>query len=155
MTKKTLKTSEILNIYNVLNSAKYTKMDDADKIKAWKICRKLKPIATKFDEDSKDAAEKMKPADNFDEKFQKAREYERLTNEHKPAIDIMTTAEYDEFIKTLKAYNKTVGDAVKEFAEKEVKIEFEPLTEEAFGKMISSNEWTMAQVTTLGDFICE
>lgn len=154
MTKK-IKTSEILAAYNVLNTAKYGSMEDVDKIKAWKICRKLKPIATKFDEDSKDAAEKMKPADNFDEKFQKAQEYERLTNEHKPTIDIMTTADYNEFIKTLKAYNKTVGDAVKEFAEKEVKIEFEPLTEEAFGKMISSNEWTMAQVTTLGDFICE
>jgi hypothetical protein len=70
MTKK-IKTSEILAAYNTLNSAKYGSMDDADKIKVWKITRVLKPIATKFDEDSKDAAEKMKPKDkDFDEKLQ-------------------------------------------------------------------------------------
>ena len=60
MTKK-VKTEQVLGAFNVLNTAKYAKMDDADKIKVWKIARALKPIATKFDEDSKDAAEKLKP----------------------------------------------------------------------------------------------
>lgn len=157
MTKKTLKTSEVLNVYNILNTAKYGKMEDADKIKVWKITRALKPIATKFDEDSKDAAEKFKQdIDGFDEKFQKAQEYERLRGEKQPTIDIMTTADYNDFVENVfKPYQKTIEKAVKEFADKEVEIDFEPITEDAFGKLMASNEWTMAQVTILGDFICE
>jgi len=156
MTKKTLKTSEILNIYNVINTAKYGKMEDADKIKVWKITRSLKPIATKFDEDSKDAAEKFKQdIDGFDDKLQKAQEYERLRGEKQPTIDVMTTADYEAFIIELKKYNKTVGEAVKEFADKEVEIDFEPISEDAFGKLMASNEWTMAQAVTLGDIITE
>ena len=29
------------------------------------------------------------------------------------------------------------------------------ISEQLFGKLLSSNEWTMAQATALGDFICE
>lgn len=154
--KKNIKTSEILNIYNVINNAKYSKMEDSDKIKVWKICRVLKPIATKFDEDSKDAAEKFKAdIEDFDQRLGKAQEYERLRSKQEPTIDIMTTAEYDAFIKEFKKYNDLVQKAVQEFADKEVEIDFTPITEDAFGKLLSSNEWTMAQATALGDFICE
>lgn len=153
--KKTAKTSEILSVYNVLSSAKYTKLDDADKIKVWKLARKMKPIATKFDEDSKDAAEKLKPSEAFDERLSKAREYERLQTEGKPTVDIMTTADYKRFLDEIGQYNRLVGDAVKEFADKEVEMEFDALSEESFGLLMASNEWTIAQVTTLGDFICE
>lgn len=154
--KKKLKTIEILAIYAIISKAKYGKMDDADKIKAWKICRKLKPVASKFKEDSKDAAEKFK-ADikDFDERLQKAQEYERLRSKQEPTIDIMTTAEYDAFIKEFEEYNNLVQKAIQEFADKEIEIDFEPISEDAFGKMMASNEWTMEQVTTLGDFICE
>jgi len=155
--KKTFKTSEILNAFNIINSSKYGKMDDADKVKVWKICRKLKPIATKFDEDSKDAAEKMKPEieGGFDEALSKAQEYERLTAQHQPTIDIMTKAEYDKFIKEFKSYQKLMDDAIKEFADKEVEIEFEPIGEDAFGKLLASNEWNMNQVLLVGNVICE
>lgn len=152
---KKVKTSEILKVYNVIGSAKYGKMSDEDKVKVWKIARKLKPFATKFDEDTKDAAEKMKPAEDFDEKLQKAQEYERLRQKGEPTIDIMTTPEYEKFLSTFKDYQKLVDKAVQEFADKEVKVDFEPINEEAFGKLMASNDWTMEQVATLGDFICE
>ena len=156
MTKK-IKTSEILAAYNVLNTAKYGSMEDADKIKVWKITRALKPIATKFDEDSKDAAEKMKPKDkDFDETLQKAQEYERMIRD--PKADNkklpMGAAEYDAFIEKFKEYNKLVGKAVEEFANKEVKVSFEPLSDDAFGKLMSSNEWTMGQAVALSEIIC-
>ena len=154
MTKKTIKTSEVLNVYNILNTAKYGKMEDADKIKVWKITKALKPIATKFDEDSKDAAEKFKQdIDGFDEKLQKAQEYERLRGEKQPTIDIMTTADYEVFIKELRQYNETVSKAIQEYADKEVEIDFEPISEDAFGKLMASNEWTMAQVTTIDGIV--
>ena len=156
MTKK-IKTSEILAAYNVLNTAKYGSMEDADKIKVWKITRALKPIATKFDEDSKDAAEKMKPKDkDFDETLQKAQEYERIIRD--PKADTkklpMGAAEYDAFIEKFKEYNKLVGKAVEDFANKEVKVSFEPLNDDAFGKLMASNEWTMGQAVALSEIIC-
>ena len=72
-----IETSKVVSAYNVLSTAKYGKLDDADKIKVWKIARALKPVATKFEEDNKDAAEKLKP-EGFDEKLQNAQEYERV-----------------------------------------------------------------------------
>lgn len=156
--KKIIKTSEILAAYNVLNSAKYGSMEDADKIKVWKITRVLKPIATKFDEDSKDAAEKMKPKDkDFDETLQKAQEYERKIRDTKTDAKKlpMGAAEYEAFIEKFKEYNKLVGKAVEEFANKEVKVSFEPLNDDAFGKLMASNEWTMGQAVALSEIICE
>lgn len=157
--KKTIKTSEILAAYNVLNAAKYGSMEDADKIRVWKITRVLKPIATKFDEDSKDAAEKMKPKyeGGFDETLQKAQKYERMTHDTK--VDAkklpMGAAEYDAFIKVFKAYNDLVTKSVEEFAKKEVTINIEPISESAFGKMMDSNDWTFGQTTALSEIICE
>jgi hypothetical protein len=153
--KKTVKTSEILSVYQIIGNAKYGKMSDDDKVKVWKIARKLKPIATKFEDDTKDAADKMKPYEDFDQKLQKAQEYERLKNDKKPTIDVMSTADYDNFIADFKQYKNIVDKAIKEFADKEVEIEFDAISEEAFGKLITSNEWTFGQVTLVGDFICE
>ena len=149
--KTTIKTEKVLKVYNVLNSTKYGKLDDADKVKVWKIARVLKPIATKFDEESKDAAEKLKPYETFDEDLQNAQEYERL----KGVNAKMTIEEYQEFIAKFKAYQELVGKAVKEFAEKEVEVEFDTITEDAFSKLMASNEWTFDQAVEIGEFITE
>jgi hypothetical protein len=155
MTRK-VRTELLLVVFNVLNTAKYSKLDDQDKIKVWKIARMMKPIATKFDEETKDAAEKMKPGDDFDDRLQKAQEFERLRNTNGDMSKApMGAAEYQEFIVEFKNYQKLVNDAVKEYADKEVEIEFEPVSEEVFGKLMSSNDWTVDQTTTLGDFICQ
>ena len=155
MTRK-VRTELLLVVFNVLNTAKYGKLDDQDKIKVWKIARQMKPIATKFVEETKDAAEKMKPGDDFDDRLQKAQEFERLRNTNGDmSKSPMGAAEYQEFIVEFKNYQKLVSDAVKEYADKEVEIEFEPVSEEVFGKLMSSNDWTVDQTTTLGDFICE
>ena len=156
MKELNIKTEKVLGAYQVLNAAKYTKLDDGDKIKVWKIARALKPIATKFDEDSKDAADKMKP-DGFDEKLHDAQEYERVTKDASAdASNLkMGAAEYNAFINTLKSYNKLVTDAVKDFADKEVSVSFEPLSEDAFGKLMASNDWTMEQTVEIGMLIVE
>lgn len=153
--KTKITTEKVLNAYRIISGAKYTKMDDADKIRVWKIARALKPVATKFDEDSKDAAEKMKPSEDFADNLQKAQEFERIAKDKDfDASKLpMGAAEYNEFIKKLQDYNRLVGEAVKEFADKEVEIEFEPLSEDAFGKLMASNEWTMEQTVEIGMLI--
>ena len=151
--KKTIKTNEVLEVFNLLDKAKYGKLQDEDKIKVWKITRILKPVATKFEDDTKDAAEKFKEGyENLDERLQQAQEFEKARRDN--AIDATTlkmgAAEYDAFIKGDWAdYNKTVSEAVKEFAEKEVEVEFEPITEEVLGKLMSSNDWSFGQACKL------
>jgi hypothetical protein len=149
--KKTIKTEKVLALWRVLGQAKYTKMEDADKIKVWKIGRVLKPIAEKFEDESKDAAEKLKPMENFDELLQNAQEFERVTKTPKAdASELkMGAAEYGAFLKELQNYNKLVSEAVKGFADKEVEVEFEPISEEAFGKLMNSNDWTFNQVVDI------
>lgn len=155
--KKSFKTEKVLTIYGILNKAKYTKMDDADKVKVWKIARAMKPIATKFDEDSKDAAEKLRPTEDFAERLQKAQDYERMIKDANADMSKlpMGAAEYGEFIKEFQNYNKLVGDAVKEFADKEVELEYDALTEDAFGKLMASNEWTFDETVELGLAVVE
>lgn len=154
MTKK-VKTEKVLEVWRIISTAKYGKLEDADKVKTWKISRALKPVATKYEEDSKDAAEKMKPSEDFDQRLVNAQEYERVSRDkNADASNLkMGAAEYGEFIKELQNYNKLVMEACKEFAEKEVDVDFEPLSEQAFEKLMSSNDWTLEQVTVVGDFI--
>ena len=154
-----VKTSEILSAYNVLNGAKFGSMDDADKVKVWKIARALKPVATKFEEDNKDAAEKLKPEieGGFDETLAKAQEYEALVRENGDMTKSpIGAAEYNAFVEEVKKYNELVGKAIEEFANKEVSLSFEPLSEDAFGKLMTSNpDWKMAQVMLLDGIINE
>lgn len=156
MTQKKMKTEDVLKAYQVISTAKYSKLDDADKIKVWKIARSLKPVAEKFREDSEDAQQKMKPNDDFDEQLMKAQEYEREIR--KPDCDAsklpMGAAQYQEFVDEFKAYQRLVNDTIKDFAEKEVEVSFDPISEDAFGKLMASNDWTLEQVATLGEIIC-
>ena len=110
--------------------------------------------------DSKDAAEKFKPSEDFSERLQKAQDYERILKEENAKgnkADMtklpMGANEYGDFVKEFQKYNKLVGDAIKEFADKEVELEFEKLTEDAFGKLMASNEWTMEQAMEIGMLI--
>ena len=137
--------------FGVLNTAKYGKLDDADKIKVWKIARALNPIAKKFEDDTKDAAEKFKP-DGFDEKLAKAQQYEKDKNEGKKDLP-MSESEYIDFVGAIRKYNQLVNNAVNENLGKECEISFEPISEDAFGKLMASNDWTMEQVMQLGIII--
>lgn len=152
MKKVTIKTEKVLQVFQILKDAKYSKMADDDKIKLWKIARAMKPIATKFEEDSKDAAEKLKP-EGLDVTLEKAKDYEQ--KKQKGDADLpMTEAEYLEFINgDWQKFNKLVAKAVKEFADAEVELEIDPLSEEALQKLMSSNDWKMEQVMTVGDFL--
>ena len=157
MKKLTLTTEKVLAAFNVLSSAKYSKLDDADKIKVWKITRKLKPVAEKFDEDSKDAAEKMKPSEDFDERLAKAQEYERTIKQTDfDASKLpMGAAEYGKFIEEFKAYKKLVDDTIRDFAKKDVEVEIETISEDAFVKLMVSNDWNMAQVVAIDGIVAE
>lgn len=140
-----MKTIEIVKAYRIINEAKLTKMEDADKYKVIKAIRAMKPIATSFDDFTKEAQERLKD-DDFSamqkkaEQWQKEGEQTTLTMEERIAINRFFTD-----------YNKRVEECVKEEAEKEVSPEYGRLSEEAFSKLIGSNDWAVKEILAVMD----
>lgn len=157
MKKLTLTTEKVLAAFNVLTSAKYSKLDDADKVKVWKIGRALKPVADKFTDDRDDAAKKLLPTEDFEERRVKAQQYQAMLGDKQAdmAQAPMTPSEFWKFFNENIAYNKTLNDALKDIGKKEVDVEFEPLSEDAFGMLMASNDWNMAQVVALDGIVTE
>ena len=155
--KINVKIEKVIAAYRVLSTATTTKLDDGDNIKVWKIGRKLRPSFVQYDEELKDATEKFKPTiDGFDKKLENVQSYERMIR--LPNLDATTlpigAAEYNQFIvDVMSPYNNMVNNAMKEFTENEIELEFDGLTEEVFGKLAAENKWTVEQQVAIGDII--
>ena len=150
---KTINTEKALQAYSLLNAAKYNKMDDTEKIAVFKITRAIKPIATTFEDASKDAIEKMK-FEGFEEQLAKAKEYERKKKEGSEDTPI-TDDEYKAFIIKLVEYDKLAKEAIKQLGDKEETIDVELLSEDSFAKLMSSNDWTMEQAIVVSEVVCK
>lgn len=149
---KTISTDKILQVYNLLNVAKYNKLEDADKIAIFKITRTIKPIATEYEDACKEVVEKMK-FDGFETQLVDARNYERCKKSGDDNLPI-SDDDYKEFIKKLVEYEKVVKDAIKQLGDKEVDIDINTITEDSFGKLMASNDWTMEQALIVSDIVC-
>lgn len=147
--KKTIKTSVVIAVYNAINSAKLTKLTDIDKFKVIRMARSMKDIASGFNDFTKDAQEKLKD-ERFDIMVEKAQQWQRegenttLTEEERVAVN-----------RYFSEYNKKVDECVRTEADKNVDIEFELLTEEAFMQLAASNDWTCGQIIELEDLVCK
>lgn len=140
-----MKTIEIVKAYRIINEAKLTKMEDADKYKVIKAIRAMKPIATSFEDFTKDAQERLKGEEFANmqkkaEQWQKEGEKTTLTMDERIAINRFFTD-----------YNKRVEECVKDEAEKEVSPEYGRLSEEAFSKLIGSNDWSVKEILAVMD----
>lgn len=154
MKKVTLKTSKVQEVYNVLKGAKYGKMADADKIKVFKAVCLMKPVSSKYDEDMKDAAESMKP-EGFDDMVARFNETQDRQRAGQKDNLPMTPEEAVDFVyRMLNPYNRLIADATKEAGDKDVDLEFEPLSEDGLMKLMDSNDWTFEHAAVIGDVIC-
>jgi len=147
---KTFKTSEVAAAYAVLAAAKYSKLEDADKIKVWKVARALKPVAIKFDEDSRELAEKLKP-EGYDERVAKAQTFEKaLRTKGDTGIG---PAEYTTIIEEIGRYRQSCEQGLAEDAAREVELTFDPISEDTFAKLLASNDWNMTAAIAVSE-IC-
>lgn len=137
---KKVNTEKIVSAYNVLVDAKITKMDDADKFKVIKALKELKAVATDFEDFRTDARKKLE-GEGHEEMIRKAQQWQAegekttLTEEERVAVN-----------KYLVGYNSKVAECVAEEAGKEHELDFEALTEDAFVKLLGSNDWTARQI---------
>ena len=150
-----MKTIEITNIYAVLNEAKLTKMEDADKFKVIKALRVIKPIAKGYEDFIEEAKNQLK-GDDHDKMTKKAQDWNKDNQGKK--VGELTQEQIDELnaINTYFAeYNKRVETCLKEEAGKEVELTYDKLSEEAFSKLVASNDWTCGQIMALSDAVAE
>jgi hypothetical protein len=146
---------KVAQVYDILNAAKYSKLNDDERIELWKITRAMKPVALKLKEDIQDAAQHMKPSDDFDQRLAIARQYEQAQRDGKE-FDKLNKEDYDAFIHEWREYSKLVDTAVKEFADEEVEIDIEPISEETLSRLMASNpDWNMGKTITVSDMIVE
>lgn len=141
-----MKKAEILLIYELMKTAKLTKMEDIDKLKVIKILKEIKSIVRDFDNFKKEILEKLKD-DDYDSMFKKLQKWQQ---EGKNTI--LTSDEQLKINKYFQTYNNQILKCVKEEAEKDIELNMIKLTDESFKKLIASNDWSIEQSLTLYEF---
>lgn len=143
--KKGMTTNAILSAYKLLNDSKLTKMEDKDKFIVIKAVRKFKPIATDFADFQKDAQEKLK-SENFEDMQKKAQQWQK--EGEKTTISEDERREINTFFNE---YYKKLEDCLREESEKVHELEYEKLSEDAFGKLVSSNDFKVDDIIKIQD----
>lgn len=143
--KKTLTTEKIVLCYNALKEAKLTKMEDSEKITLIRIMRLFKPIATELTEFINDSREKLKPT-GFDR-------IEGLINRQQTGAKL-TVEEEKEVNEVQAKYTEQVEKCISEAIAKENELEYEVLSEGAFGRFMSSNDMPVVQLLNLEEVLC-
>jgi hypothetical protein len=157
MSKK-VKTKEVLVAWQVLGQAKYDKLDSDQKVHVFHIGQQLKPIATAFSDYSADAAEKMQPSADFQERWDKAKVYETMTANPKADMEQlpMGPAEYKEFmVKEYFPFDRLWKKAIKDEGDKEVDLKFDPISEEVLFALADANKWNVDQTTAVAAVVCK
>lgn len=147
-----LKTIEIVNASAMLINANYQQLPEGERIKFWKITRKLRPIAESFAKEKQSAEESFKPSEEVMARFQKGADYElaKGMNSEPPITD----EEYREIKEEYVKHMNLINEALKEHKDKEEELEFEPLSEVGFDELIGLNKWPIPQLDII-DFIVE
>ena len=157
MSKK-VKTKEVLVAWQVLGTARYDKLDSDQKVHVFHIGQQLKPIATAFSDYSADAAEKMQPSADFQERWDKAKVYETMTANPKADMEQlpMGPAEYKEFmVKEYFPFDRLWKKAIKDEGDKEVELKFDPISEEVLFALADANKWNVDQTTAVAAVVCK
>lgn len=150
----TLKTGQVADIWRVLANAKYGRLADDDRIRLWRTARQLRPLAETFISESRDAAEKMTPTDDFNERLELARQYERCQRDGVPGNAPMTVEAYNAFTAEYRRWQQVVEKAVAELSERVVEVTVEPLDESAFSLLMAASDWTTGQAMLVADLLC-
>ena len=144
-----LKTSEIIGVYAILKDAKLTKMESTDKFKVVKMMRPMQGVAEEWDKFMENVDKKLQK-ENHEEIIEKAKKWNSegenttLTNDEKAEIN-----------KYLIEFQKEKNECIKEEVEKEHEIEFTKINENAFEKLVDSNDWSVNQILLLESLIKE
>lgn len=150
--KKTVKKETIVNIYQALDNATLGKMETADRFVFIKALRPLKKVIVDFNDFKEDAVKRLKP-ENYDTIAEKVQKFNGMSREDKEAA--INDKEYADALKANGEFNLNIDKCLREELDKEVELEFAPLSEDAFGKLMESNtEWNAGVIMAIEDLLC-
>lgn len=142
--EKALKTSEIVQLYQLINPSKLTKMTDSKaKFAIIHDNMAFKAVADKFDAFQKDAMEKLK-TDDFDDWQSKAQKWQGKT-----AKTAEEQKEVGAINKYFEKYQGEITKCLQEESDKVHAVKIETINEEQFEKLCDSNDWTVEQTMKL------
>ena len=127
-----MKKQDVMVGYQLINGAKLTKLEDEAKFKVIKVCKQMKPIVEDIQEFVKDAREKLKGENH--EAMEALERKENKTDE-----ELKTLNEYSQ------EYTGKVDKCVYDELNTEVELGYDKLTEDEVKKLVSSNDWNVAQ----------
>lgn len=129
---------KIVKAYAKLGDVKVTTLEDKEVMKVIKMRKAMRPVSEEFNAFLEDVKSKFKP-EGFEDTVRKAQEgWDKMTDSEKRAANELVTG-----------YNRKVDEAVKEEADREVEIEFEPLSEDSLTKLMKENSMTVAEMEML------
>ena len=139
-----MKKKNVIDLYRAYTSVKFTGVPTADRLAMLRNMRKLKPIADEYDALQMDASERFKP-DGYDvlEEEVMSLAGETVTPElnRKVGRYNIQKAEYVRAMNDylLGTFDKTTGQRTGGLLDEEHDITPEPITAEAFGKLVENN----------------
>ncbi len=137
--KVAIKVNDAVTAFRLVNPAKLTKMETAERFAVILATRQLKKVSEDFEGLLKDAQEKLKP-EGFDAIVEKVQGKKELTPSEQDALN---------------KYNQDVSDCVKSELDKYVELDFAPLGKEAMERFIDSNDFTIEQIIAVMDVLGE
>lgn len=143
-----MKTSTIIEVYQLLNTAKLTKMESKEKFQVIKIMRAMKPVAEEWDSFVKTIDEKLK-GEHHEDMLAKAQQWQKEGEKTTLSLDErMAVNEY------FGKFDKERRELIASERSKEVDVLFDKLTEEAFERLVDSNDFNVGQIIALQEAIC-
>lgn len=137
--KKKAKTETVVMAASLLAQLKIDKMEDKEKFALIRATRRLKSVAEDYNAILRDAGERLKPHD-FDALAAKEQSGQELTAEEQARV---------------RRYNDDVEKCVRPELDREVELDFEPLTEDGVLNLSASNpEMPLGTVMELMGLLC-
>lgn len=150
---KNLNTATINEVYTRLDTAKYAKMEAADRRALVKAMRPLKKVTADFNDFREDAIKRLRP-DNYEEVARLVDEFNGLSSEARNAA--VTDPKYVSAIKAFNAFQADITECLREEVAKTHELEFEPLSAEAIDRLLDSNaDWTAGMAMLVEDALGE
>lgn len=136
--KKVLKLAVIIAAFAVLAKAKYAKCKTDEQIAGVRAFMALRPIVEKYEQDRKEAHERLKP-ENFAELEEQTQRWDELTG-----------AEKAENNRQAAIYNDKVNKFIEAELDREIEVETCTMNEESLGRLMASNpDWTMGETAAV------
>lgn len=150
--KRKVTKKQVHDVYAIVSTARLNGLKkNEDKTAVLKVMRELRPVAVRYEEDIKEAVEKLKP-EGYDEQLRLARQYERESRDGAKS-SAMTLAEYNSFCTATEDYNRAVADAMQSEDKATVELDFEPLAAPLVEELMDVNGWTVGQYFTVEELV--